>query len=530
MAQGMRGESSQVVQVPGVELRSMIGRGGMGAVFVARQLRLDREVAVKVLAGELLGDALFVARIEREACTMARLRHPHVVTVHDYLPLEDGGAAIIMEYVSGGNLREKMKHYPQGLPLDEALVLLCQIGAGVEVAHASGVIHRDIKPENVLLDTGGMARVTDFGLALPINERDMRLTLTGTMVGTVDYMAPEQLRGAEIDVRVDIYALGVMAYEMLTGQVPRGNFDAPQRVRGEIPRSVSEAVMKALRAHPQDRFPSVEAFLSALRPKDFHGAGPVGTRAVKLVVVALGMVALGWGVWSCFPSLTEVTLDAGGQEVLSAPKVQLSAASMPVVSTPPQPAPPEKPGEWRDALAGMNMHVDNFGGEWTYEKGILTSNDAVCIMALERNLPACYDVRVKFSRLSGLYSVGLFFRAAGGVGSAELDCWGEGLAGVQMIDGETLQAGYGYRFSLENGRSYELLVEVREDYVRMSLDGVFYKGFNIQGKTLAPPVPWIWDATVKPAALAVGSYQSPTRFEKVEWRPNKCRTPAPPSK
>ena len=540
MAQGMRGESSQGVMVPGFELQALIGRGGMGAVFLARQIRLDREVAVKVLAGDLLGDALFVERIEREAHTMARLRHPNVVTVHDYLPLDDGGAAIVMEHVAGGNLREKMRRHPKGLPVGEAMALLCQIAAGLEAAHASGVIHRDMKPENVLLDASGMARVTDFGLALPLHESDMRLTLTGTTVGTVDYMAPEQLRGAELDVRLDIYALGVMAYEMLTGQTPRGSFDAPHRVRAKVPRQVSEAVMKALRPSPEDRFQSVEAFVAALHPSQGSGGAGAwtGKRVMGMVGGVFGVCVMGWVAWEYLPPLSGKNGEPLKQKATVLDSVQ-SAASNRNGATPepestsltaikiasaPSSSISDIPGEWRDALAGTNVHDDNFGGDWTYDRGILTSNDGICVMALEKELPDCYDVRMKFSRLSGRHSVALFFRAAGGVGSAELDCWDEGLAGVQMIDGETLQAGYGYRFSLENGRVFELLIEVRNETLRMSVDGEFQKEFNIQGKTLAPPNPWGWDSIAKPAALAVGSYQSPTRFEKVEWRPNKAPT------
>lgn len=520
MAQAVPGVGPESIEVPGFVLEAMIGRGGMGVVFLARQVRLDREVAVKVLASELAGDPLFLERIEREARTMARLRHPNIVTVHDFLMLEDGSAAIVMEFIEGGSLRDTLREHPNGLPVAEALRIIGQIAAGLETAHASGVIHRDMKPENVLMGNDGTARVTDFGLALPLHEPTARLTLTGTTVGTVDYMAPEQLKGGELDTRLDIFALGVIAYELLTGQTPRGSFDAPHLVRPEVPVPVSAAVMRALRPDPAARFATVEGFVLAL-----HGTGvtekrtlPVG-RFVGAIVLMLLMAALAGAAWSFFKRAKVEQEEVGAVAASSPPVPAVVAKTAPDVPAPMVPQMIQAvAGPWTDAIAGAHIHNDNFGGDWTRDGGVLTSNDAVCILSLEKELPEHYEVRMKFTRLSGEHSVTLFFRSDWSVGSAELDAWDEGLAGVQMISGASLQDGYGFRFPLENGRSYELLVEVRPGLVRMSVDGVFQKEFDIVGKFLSPPSPWNWDPIDRPTALAIGSYRSPTRFEKVEWR------------
>jgi hypothetical protein len=175
-------------------------------------------------------------------------------------------------------------------------------------------------------------------------------------------------------------------------------------------------------------------------------------------------------------------------------------------------------GPWRDAIAGTRIYDDVISGNWKNENGVLTSNDQICIVKLEDDLPESYDVHVKVTRISGGHSIALFFRASSSIGSAELDAWNEGLAGVQNIGGEDLTKGYGFRFSLENGRAYELLIEVRPKRVRMSVDGVFQKEFEITGKTMEPPAPWEWNFKAHPAALALGSYMSPTRFEDVHWR------------
>lgn len=473
MAEGLNAEGN-VIEVAGIEIETPLGRGGMGAVYLGRQVSLDREVAVKVLASELADDPQFLERLEREARVMARLRHPNIVAVHDFQRTEDG-AAIVMEFIEGGSLREKLQLNPNGLPVAEALRIIRQIAAGLEAAHASGVIHRDMKPENVLIDADGTARVTDFGLALPLNAGGTRLTLAGTAVGTVDYMAPEQFKGGEADARLDVYALAVMAYELLTGQTPRGSFDPPQRMRAEIPAHISTAVMRALRPNPADRYVSIDAFMLALQ-----------TRQKPKWPWLLGVFAMvACVVWALMPE--EAAL-------------------------------PQSSGPWRDAIAGMRIYEDVVSGEWKMGNGVLTSNDQICIALLEYDLPESYDVRMKFTRLSGQDSVALFIRANTTTGSAELDAWREGLAGLQLIGGEDLMKGYGFRFPLENGRSYELLVEVRPDLVRMTVDGVLQKEFDLKGKFIHPPSPWGWDSVARPAALGIGSYMSSTRFEKIEWR------------
>lgn len=464
------------IKVEGVEIEAPLGRGGMGTVYLGRQVRLDREVAVKVLARELANDPLFLERLEREARVMARLRHPNIVAVHDFH--RDGeSAAIVMELVEGGTLRDKLRDHPNGLPVDEALRIVRQIAAGLTMAHAEGVIHRDMKPENVLIAESGAAMVSDFGLAMPLNDDSARLTLTGTAVGTVDYMAPEQLKGTEVDVRIDIYALGVIAYELLTGQTPRGSFDPPHVLRKEVSNTISAAVMRALRPRAQDRFASVNEFILALEDR-------APTRRAIWPWLVLLMLVLAAGAW--------VYLNE------EEPRPNL--------------------GPWRDASAGFRMWEDSYRGSWVNENGVLTANDDICIARLETELPESYDVRLRFTRLEGVHSIALFFRTRGGIGSAEVDAWNEGLAGVQEIAGQDLKAGYGFRFPLVNGEDHEMLIEVRPDEVRMNLDGKFQKAFSTKDKSLSISPAWEWDTAAKPMALGIGCYKSPTRFDSVVWR------------
>ena len=508
MAQGVGTQPAcpAAVELQGIVIERLLGSGGMGTVYLGRQVSLDRLVAVKVLAAEVADDPLFLERLEREARIMAKLRHPSIVTVHDFQPLPEGGAAIVMEYVEGGSLRDLLRKNPRGLPVGEVRRLAVEVASALAMAHRAGVIHRDMKPENVLIGDDGLARVTDFGLAVPLHESRTRLTLTGTAVGTVDYMAPEQIRGGPQDARTDIYALGVLIYELSTGQTPRGSFAPPQFVRRGVPPLLSEAVMRMLRPEPERRQESIEK----LMPDLLTARHPIRALGLVMAIIVVSLLAaFCWVMLDPYRHLGTVNLDA--------PKKAGQPKPAPTTLTAAQHAPSF--GPWRDAIAGVHIHNDNYGGDWKNEDGVLTSNDAICVMAIEKEVPQYYDARMRFTRLSGEHSVTLFFRAPNGtIGSAELDAWAEGLAGVQLIQNETLQAGYGFRFPLENGRSYELLVEVRPNLVRMTVDGVFQKEFDITNKVLHPPIPWNWDPFTRPAALALGSYESPTRFEKVEWR------------
>ena len=201
----------------------IIGQGGMGAVFRAWDVRLERPVAIKVVRADLISDPDSRARFNRESKIVARLQHPSIVTVYDYGNLSDGAAFLVMEFVPGEDLRHFLKREKR---LDPARMsaLMTGICGGVDIAHKSGIFHRDLKPENILLPESGTGpKVVDFGVAKLTNAATGdggTMSVVGTIVGTPAYMAPEQLRGEAVDARADVYSLGVMAYEMLTARLP----------------------------------------------------------------------------------------------------------------------------------------------------------------------------------------------------------------------------------------------------------------------------------------------------------------------
>ncbi|MDX1945046.1 MAG: serine/threonine-protein kinase [Pirellulaceae bacterium] len=238
---------------PQLEILELLGRGGMGAVYKARQKNLDRIVALKVIPPEAAKDPAFAERFAREARALARLNHANIVTVHDF-----GQAGeiyfLIMEFVDGVNLRQALR--AGRLSPREALAIVPQICDALQYAHDQGIVHRDIKPENVLLDRAGRVKIADFGLAklLVPGSDDFTLTQTRQVMGTPRYMAPEQFeRPTEVDHRADIYSLGVVIYEMLTGEMPIGRFPLPSE-KVQIDVRIDQVVLRTLEKEPARRY------------------------------------------------------------------------------------------------------------------------------------------------------------------------------------------------------------------------------------------------------------------------------------
>jgi len=240
-------------QIPELEILELIGQGGMGAVYKARQKSLGRIVALKVLKPELAAVPEFAERFAREAKSLAQLNHRNIVTVHDF-GQRDGLCYLVMEYIEGANLRRVLE--AGRLSPEEALRLVPDLCDALQYAHNAGVVHRDIKPENILLDRKGRVKIADFGLSKLLREEPADVSLTGTqqVMGTVRYMAPEQMQGTKgVDHRADIYSLGVVFYELLTGEVPMGRFDPPSR-KVEVDVRLDEVVLRALDQEPAKRY------------------------------------------------------------------------------------------------------------------------------------------------------------------------------------------------------------------------------------------------------------------------------------
>jgi serine/threonine protein kinase len=241
---------------PQLEILELLGQGGMGVVYKARQRQLDRVIALKILPLEAGRDPAFAERFTREARALARLNHPNIVALYDF-GQTDGLYYFIMEFVDGLNLRQLERS--RRVAPKEALNIVPKICEALQYAHDQGVVHRDIKPENILLDKQGRVKIADFGLAKLLGHatQDFRLTDAGRVMGTPHYMAPEQVEHPlDVDHRADIYSLGVVFYEMLTGELPLGKFQSPSCCTGgvQIDVRLDEVVLRALEKEPARRY------------------------------------------------------------------------------------------------------------------------------------------------------------------------------------------------------------------------------------------------------------------------------------
>ena len=258
-------------------LESKLGSGGMSTVYLAVDETLGRKVAVKVMHQEISDQQDQLERFRREARAVAQLSHPNLVGVID-AGTDGGRPYIVFEYVPGQTLKQKISS-DGGLPLDEATAYAIEIGRGLQAAHSARLIHRDVKPQNVLIDAEGRAKITDFGIALSLESHG--LTATGRVLGTTDYVSPEQAMGREIDARTDVYSLGILLYEMLAGDVPfkaetqvgvamkHVNETVPsiQRRRPDASAALAAAVERSTAKEPKDRYSDMNAFL-----RDLEGA------------------------------------------------------------------------------------------------------------------------------------------------------------------------------------------------------------------------------------------------------------------
>ena len=304
---------------PQLEILECLGRGGMGAVYKARQPLLDRLVALKILAPEKQTDPQFAERFEREARVLAKLSHPHIVSVYDF-GVTQGRYYLLMEFVDGLTLRQLLQNGK--LPPPEALQYVPQICDALQYAHQQGIVHRDIKPENILLDKQNQLKIADFGIAKIAGMEAKGLSLTGArdVVGTPNYMAPEQVEKPQaVDHRADIYSLGVVFYEMLTGELPLGKFALPSQ-KARVDERLDNVVLHALEKEPEQRYQQASQVKTAVEnisgtPPHFAPSpmpvapaqNPPSTGLITAPAVALMVV----GVWKLFHAVLGTVVLSG---------------------------------------------------------------------------------------------------------------------------------------------------------------------------------------------------------------------------
>jgi serine/threonine protein kinase len=292
-------------QVAGHRLTALLGVGGMAKVYRAQDLELGREVAIKLVSGPQASDAAYVERFHNEAVRIAALTHPNIVPIYQYG--EDHGALFLVMPVLAESLRERLDR-EHVLPFGQAVQIVTQIAAALQWAHSQGIVHRDVKPENILLDKTGAALLTDFGIAREVEalrQKGAKRTLSpsGLPVGTPEYMAPEQLQAHTVDHRADVYALGAVLYELITGTTPHAaatpyavavrvlteSLTPPTQHNPHIPPEMEQVVLRALAKSPEDRYQDMASFAEALATATSAShSTPVATTAFHVTTVPPG--------------------------------------------------------------------------------------------------------------------------------------------------------------------------------------------------------------------------------------------------
>ncbi len=354
--------------LPNYEILHFIARGGMGAVFKGVQTTLKRAVAIKVMPPGIADEALqFAARFRQEAQAMAQLSHPNIVTVFDAGEAADGLFYFVMEYVEGTDLAQLIASEGRLEPV-RAIPIISSVCEALAFAHKNGIVHRDIKPSNIMIDVQGGVKVADFGLAKIVNLDSTIITRTEVAMGTPDFIAPEALLpGTRVDGRADIYAVGVMLYQMLTGSIPRGRFELPSGLVPKVDRGFDSIVEKAMQTDREKRYSTatelkkdVEAFL--IPPGEaMRTPRPTGNHAESLkVYLAAGILAV----------LALAIYLAVMQRLGDSPSSATNLNSLqPGASASPSNAQPPEPTSWSDVThvlreRGVTHNEAKLDGEW----------------------------------------------------------------------------------------------------------------------------------------------------------------------
>jgi serine/threonine protein kinase len=468
--------------LPSYAVTALLGRGGMGAVYRAVQRSLKRDVAIKVLPPTAADDELkFAERFRHEAETLARLNHPGIVHIHDFGETADGLLYLVMEYVDGTDVHRLIQGSGR-LSEDYALSVASDVCDALAYAHSRGVVHRDIKPANVLIDHEGNVKVADFGLAKMVDPQfDSGLTMSNVALGTPDYVAPEVLSfGMEVDHRADLYAVGVMLYQMLTGELPRGLFKMPSQKYADIDFRLDGVICRALEPDREERYQSAIEVRAEL--VDISTSRLAGMAEASLVIPSptprrrkpVSMVVM----FACIAVL--LATGAWGWMTWMSPGVDSDFTQTP-------------PAEI-DLLKTVDLNRDVIAGDWFWDPGGLRSRGSGMVPGVRGGYPrvefahipsAEYDFEVEFTADTGEQDAGLVFSIGGKQTALIMNIHGgtgyiaglDGVGGAPMhmrLTNDGRPSPY-----FKKGARQIALVQVRNDRVTTLLDGEVIEDWTV---------------------------------------------------
>lgn len=487
------------VDLEGYEVIEVLGRGAMGVVYKAEHAELGRTVALKVFSPVEGGDGLFVERLRLEGRMMAQLRHPNVVGIHDAGMLDDGTPYLVLEFVDGEDLQEFLRERGR-LGKREAIRIAVKVCNALSAVHGLGIVHRDIKPGNILLGDDGVVKVSDFGISKDMLDGvdDASLTLTGTTVGTVDYMSPEQSQGKVLDARSDIYSVGVLIYEMISGVTPRGAFEP--LTKWGASRELDRLVRKCLQREREKRPATAENLALQLR-RIYREVRRRRRRGLRPLIFGCLAAVAAVGVMVMF-AMRERVRDG---KLVAGDDVEEVAGEAKVVVF--------KRGKWVDLLDDFDVAGSDRVGRWWKVGGTLLCHEGAGARVLFGGVVGdAYVVECEWSRVTGDGAVGLFLPTRAGTVVFVMGV--DGLCGLEVLGGVGVEDG-GREFVMEDGRSYLVRVDVRGDGCEAFVDGVSVGRWDFAGKVGRVSAMW---GGGDPGKLGVGADGSQATFQGLRVR------------
>ena len=466
--------------LPQYEVQQFLARGGMGAVYKGTQRSLDRCVAIKILPPGIENEEVhYGERFKQEARAMAKFKHPGIVAVHDAGETPDGLLYFIMEFIEGTDVAQLVA--AQGkLPVAQALSITAHICDALAYAHSRGIVHRDIKPANIMIEADGAVKVADFGLAKVVAQESAALTRSDMSLGTPDFIAPEALiPGLKVDARADLYAVGVMLYQMLTGRIPRGRFQLPSRVQPEMDPRLDAIVDKAMQTDREQRYASAAELREDVE-RVMQGAANTPVRHDPVTVTAAKMDKAARSLRAPFIiAACTIALVAGGLFIW---KGGSSRANNPA-KAPASPDPSTADGRVIDLLALVDVKRDAIAGAWSRTAdGLVVQKSPDTTsgrgrLQLPFEAPAEYDFDIEFTPGDG---GGYLGQALSGAGHPFAWLMDQRVsigtkAGFEMLHGKPLwdnsEASVLRKQLLTNGQRHVSHVEVRRGKALGFLDG-----------------------------------------------------------
>ncbi len=490
-------EASEEISLPGYTIKEALGRGGMGTVYRAIHDRLNHTVALKIFTPKDADRDLFIERLKREGKLMAQMKHPNVLSIYGASVMEDGTPYLVLEYIKGEDLSKKLENeftlYPRA-----AVRIAIEICEGLSAVHKLGIIHRDIKPANVLLGKNGSVKVTDFGISKDLNTADnaTSLTMTGTTVGTADYMSPEQTHNKELTPRSDLYSVGILLYEMLMGVTPRGKFQSLSKAK--IPKKLELLIMRCLQQDPLKRPASAATLAKQLR-KVYHLLHQRKHHNYN----TLALCAIG-GISAVMLVAFFSTRDNQTQVIDTPPDKKWELDG--------------KLNQWTPLT--QNTHSAQTGEWWTDSNTIYAQELASSKRFFHFSPGYHYTFTTEFSRIYGNGNVGFFLPTPRGLAVFEIDHTDAHLTGFHEVNNQDLtQQKNITKFILETGENYQIQLTVSPEKIIAKINNQTVSQLEIENKGFRVPSHW-GEASEIPFKLGLGS-NSQSSFRNTQIKRDK---------